>query len=70
MSSNINEKIKVQLMRRIFIYFFKRYFSHPHTAYIMLFVYNIYVHVRFCMVYFYYNVDDDKFISHIKNSVQ
>jgi len=52
-------------MRRIFIYFLN-VIPAAHTVYYVFF----YIHVRFGMVYFYYNVDDDKFISHIKNSVQ
>lgn len=55
-------------MRRIFIYFLNVISVTPIQDILCCFY--IYVHVRFGIVYFYYNVDDDKFISHIKNSVQ
>lgn len=51
-------------MRRIYL-FFKRYFSRTYSILCCF-----YIHLRFGMVYFYYNVDDDKFISLIKNSIQ
>jgi len=53
-------------MRRIFIYFLNVILA-AHTVYYVVY---IHVYVQFDMVYFYYNVDDDKFMSHIKNSIQ